>query len=184
MQRDWIELLRAALADEFGDGKPHICTLATVDEDGNPDARSVVCRWIDEAGRLYFASDARSEKGRQLRRCPAAAAVFWLPRRREQFRLRGKPVEILDATPNPPLRQQIWQDLSPASRALFAWPPPGAERGENESAFPRELDAATPIAPTFAVLSFYADEVQHLDLNPHPHERTVWQGGTRRRVNP
>jgi pyridoxamine 5'-phosphate oxidase len=184
MVREWIEVLRAALDDEFGDAQPRVCTLATVDDDGEPVARMVVCRRIDEVGRLYFVSDARSEKNAHLRRLPVAAVVFWLPRRREQIRLRGAFVEILDSLDNPPVRQRMWRELSPASRALFAWPQPGADRVADESAFPRELGDDAAVPPTFEVIILNPNEVDILDLKPHPHERTRWEGVTKRRLNP
>src|SRR5688572_29235163 len=134
MLREWVEIVRAALDDEFGDDAPRVCTLATVDADGEPAARMVVCRALDEIGALYFVSDARSEKNAHLRRLPVAAVIFWLPKRREQIRVRGAFVKILDSLNNSPVRQRMWRELSPASRALFAWPPPGADRATNESA--------------------------------------------------
>ena len=184
MLREWVEIVRAALDDEFGDGSPRICTLATVDEDREAAARMVVCRAIDEIGALYFVSDARSEKNAHLRRYPAAAVVFWLPKRREQIRLRGAFVEILDSLNNSPVRQRIWRELSDASRALFAWPPPGADRMADESAFPRELAADATVPPTFEVIILNPNEVEILDLKPHPHERTRWEGLSKRRLNP
>lgn len=180
----WIDILRAALDDEFGDEKPHVCTFATIDADGDPAARIVICRRIDETGRLYFVSDARSAKNAQLRHHPAAAVVFWLPNRREQFRLRGHSIQILDVLNNPRMRQRMWENLTPASRALFAWPPPGGDRVDDEAAFPRELAADVAMPPTFEVIIFAPAEVELLDLKPHPHERVRWEGRTKRRLNP
>ena len=77
---EWLETFWAALDDEFGP-RPHVATLATVDRAGDPRARSVVCRTVDESG-LYFVSDARSGKNGQLRLNVVAEAVFWLSARR------------------------------------------------------------------------------------------------------
>jgi pyridoxamine 5'-phosphate oxidase len=184
MLTEGVDLLRAALDEEFGDEKPRVCTFATTDADGQPAARTVICRRIDETGCLYFVSDARSAKNAQLRRHPAAAVVFWLPTRREQYRLRGSSIEILDAQNNPRMRQWMWENLTPASRALFAWPPPGGDRVDDETAFPRELAADVAMPPTFEVIIFEPDEVEMLDLKPHPHERCRWEGRTKRRLNP
>lgn len=62
--------------------------LATVDEQGHPDARVVVVRDIDERG-LTFLSDNRSRKGRQLASQPRAAMSAYWPALRRHVRVRG-----------------------------------------------------------------------------------------------
>ncbi|HWP40650.1 MAG TPA: pyridoxamine 5'-phosphate oxidase family protein, partial [Tepidisphaeraceae bacterium] len=60
----WLDELGNSLRREFGHS-PRLMVLATVDRSGSPHARVVVCRRIDEEGRLYVATDARSEKAGQ-----------------------------------------------------------------------------------------------------------------------
>src|SRR5438876_367426 len=52
--------------------------LATVDPDGRPSARMVICRGVDaEAGWLVFYTDRESRKGQALAAHPRAALVFY-----------------------------------------------------------------------------------------------------------
>ena len=64
-------------------------TLATVDEDGRPDARVVLLKGLDDRGFVWF-SNYRSAKGEQLEANPDAALVFRWPRLERQVRVRGR----------------------------------------------------------------------------------------------
>jgi pyridoxamine 5'-phosphate oxidase len=64
--------------------------LATVDPDGRPSARMVICRGFDlERGFFVFYTDRRSHKGTALESCPRAALVFWWPPIERQVRIEG-----------------------------------------------------------------------------------------------
>ena len=74
---------------------PHAMTLATVDPDGRPSARIVLCKGIDvEAGRLRFFSNRESRKGVALEATPRAALVFYWGPQERQARVEGA-VELL-----------------------------------------------------------------------------------------
>ena len=69
-------------------------TLATVDPDGRPSARMVICRGFDAgAGWLVFYTDRDSPKGRALEAHPRAALVFHWDAVERQIRIEG-PVTI------------------------------------------------------------------------------------------
>jgi pyridoxamine 5'-phosphate oxidase len=85
----WFE---AARAREIND--PEAMTLATVDADGLPDARMVLCKGV-EAGGLVFYTNAESAKGHQIQAQPKAAALFHWKSLRRQARFRG-PVSLVD----------------------------------------------------------------------------------------
>ncbi len=86
--RRWLDEAIAAELDE-----PTAITLATVDASGMPDARVVLLRGMDERGVWWF-TNRRSAKGRQVAANPVAALVaHWQPMER-QVRLRGR-VELL-----------------------------------------------------------------------------------------
>jgi len=73
-------------------------TLATVDPDGRPSARMVICRGLDaEAGWLVFYTDRRSRKARALSAHPRAALVFHWEALERQIRIEGPVVEAPDA---------------------------------------------------------------------------------------
>lgn len=167
----WIDEFRAALDAEFA-AKPRVGALATVDDEGRPRVRSVVCRRVEDDGSLWVASDSRSEKNGQAASHPFGEIVFWLPSRREQFRLAGT-LQVVSG--DDPRRIRAWHDLSDSARALFFWDRPGApifeERGEN----PERIEVEAKIPNSFELLVLSPDRVDALDLNRHPHRRRRWR---------
>ncbi len=89
--RLWLE---EAGASELND--PEAMTLATVDGDGLPDARTLLCKGADARG-LVFYGNAESAKGRELAAHPKAAALFHWKSLRRQARFRGPVSEIATA---------------------------------------------------------------------------------------
>lgn len=79
-------------AAEAGVAEPHATTLATVDADGVPDARTLILKDVDERG-WAFAGTRSSAKGRQLAANPAAALNFWWQPVLRAVRVRGPVVE-------------------------------------------------------------------------------------------
>ena len=176
-----IERLQSALSEEF-DRSPMFCTLATVDARGGAAARTVVCRRVTAGGQLYVFADARSQKLEQVRRHSSAEVVFWLPRRREQFRMAGE----IEVVAEPGLRRAFWAELSSPARAMYRWPPLGSAL-DSAANFPREVDAIEPVAESFAVLRLSPLTIESLDLNTHPHDRRRWEqadGWIEQRLNP
>jgi pyridoxamine 5'-phosphate oxidase len=167
---DWVGELREAFDAEFGEGPPRIGSLATVDEEGRPRVRSVVCRRLEDDGSLWFASDARSAKNRETRVHPFGEVAFWLPTLREQFRVAGK----LNIISTGDRRDRAWAELSDRARALFFWHPPGGPLRDDRD-LPEEVGAWTAIPLTFELVILKADRVDALDLNEHPHRRRVWR---------
>ena len=86
--------LAEAAASEIND--PEAMALATVDADGLPDARMVLCKGADARG-LVFYSNVESAKGRELERHPKAAALFHWKSLRRQARFRGAVAELTGA---------------------------------------------------------------------------------------
>jgi pyridoxamine 5'-phosphate oxidase len=80
----WLEAARTA-----GEPLPEAMAVSTVSSEGRPSSRMVLLRGIDERG-LVFYTDRESDKGRDLRAHPFAAALFhWhLPIHR-QVRIAG-----------------------------------------------------------------------------------------------
>ncbi|MFH8339964.1 pyridoxal 5'-phosphate synthase [Streptomyces sp. AM6-12] len=75
-------------AVDAGQPEPHTMTLATVDEQGRPDARIVMLHGADPGG-WSFATHATSRKGRALDARPYAALTFYWPVLGRQVRVRG-----------------------------------------------------------------------------------------------
>jgi PPOX class probable FMN-dependent enzyme len=177
---EWLEQLRADFAQEYGPG-PKVVTLATIDEENRPRARSVVVRALRDGGDLVVASDARSDKNAQVHKCGGAEVCAWLPKLRRQHRLNCRagvigqlPSFTSDDLQLQGLRQQVWGELSESARALFSWPSPGQSRDADPAAFPSAIRAGLP--PTnFELLYLMPREVDVLDLNQHPHLRRIWR---------
>ena len=176
----WITLFRDAISNDVA--RPLVVALATVDADGNPHVRNVVCRKFDDRdGSLWFTSDARSAKNAQLAAHPVASAACWQAESRQQFRFSG-PVSVCN---DPAERQHIWATLKPETRATFAWPAPGTPVVP-ASTFASTSDDATP-PPNFSVLVLRPAEVEHLDVTKHPHRRRRWRAANawrREELNP
>lgn len=86
------EWYAAAVADERV-SEPAAMVLATVDEQGRPNARTVLLKALDAAGAEFY-TNLGSTKSEELRHSPWASAVlFWHPMYR-QVRFRG-PVEAV-----------------------------------------------------------------------------------------
>lgn len=84
----WLEEAQRAMRNATS------MTLATVDPDGRPSARMVICRGFDaKAGWFVFYTDHDSPKGRALAAHPYAALVFHWAEIERQIRIEG-PVTV------------------------------------------------------------------------------------------
>lgn len=104
--RNWIAVAAARDIPE-----PHAMTLATVDAEGMPDARTLILKDIDERG-WAFAGLRRSAAGSQLAANPVAALAFWWQPLVRAVRVRGRVVEASHAECAADLAER-----SPAARA-------------------------------------------------------------------
>lgn len=170
MSVPWLDIIRDAI-------KNAVLALATVDSNGHPRVRSVICRRIDDDGSLLITTDARSDKHAQLRSHAEAAAVIWLEETREQVRFVGR-VEILGADSSSQERIELWQEMPPQSRAMFFWPTPGLPRESDDAAFLSSSEAMLPPV-VFEVLKLRPKQVEYLGLTAHPHLRLRWTMGER-----
>jgi pyridoxamine 5'-phosphate oxidase len=86
----WVALLRKWIgdADRAGVAEPNAMVLATVDAEGRPMSRSVLCKSVDESGITFF-TNYDSAKGAELAANPHASATFpWFALGR-QVHIRG-----------------------------------------------------------------------------------------------
>jgi pyridoxamine 5'-phosphate oxidase len=121
----WLDQLRLWYADAAAHpwiSEPNAIQLATADEAGDPDVRTVLIRGFDTDG-ITFYTNYESAKGRQLAARPRAAALFsWLPLER-QVRLRGRtervtPEETTDYFASRPRGSQLGAWASPQSQVI------------------------------------------------------------------
>lgn len=160
----WLaEALEARLPE------PHAMSLATVDKDGRPSSRLLLCKDIDPDGRWYFASSSASRKGIELAENPAAALTFHWPAQGRQIRVRGR------AAPTDGQRSAAdFLARSPAARAATL-----ASRQSQILTDPAELEAAEQnaedqlaadpdlVAPEWTLYALTADEVEFWQADRH-----------------
>ena len=81
--RDWYqEAIDAGIKD------PTIMTIATVDGEGNPSARIVLLKSLDEKGFVFY-TNYQSRKGMELEKNPRAALVLHWRETGRQVRVEG-----------------------------------------------------------------------------------------------
>jgi pyridoxamine 5'-phosphate oxidase len=181
----WRPLLRGAREREGRSPAARWLQLATVAPDGTPRVRTLVFRgWTDGAA-LDLLTDGRSAKLAELQQHPAVELCWLLPKARCQFRLRGE-LLTLPTDEERSGRQRHWQGLTPAARALWGWPEPGAPL-DAAAAFPAALADETPLPDHFQLLRIALEQVELLELRDHPHQRRRWlrEGGwMEERLNP
>jgi pyridoxamine 5'-phosphate oxidase len=89
---------------------PNSMVLATVDRDGQPSARVVLCKDIDSRlGHIVFYTNYRSRKGRDLEANPRAAVVFHWDQRHRQVRAEGRVEPLADAENDAYFQSRPWQ---------------------------------------------------------------------------
>jgi pyridoxamine 5'-phosphate oxidase len=112
----WLTLLRTWLGDaqRAGLAEPNAMVVGTVDEQGRPVTRTVLCKGVDESGITFF-TNYDSAKGVQLAANPYASATFpWFGLGR-QVHVRGPVSKVsADAT------AEYWSKR-PRGSQLGAW---------------------------------------------------------------
>ena len=94
--------------------EPNAMTLATIGDDGAPDARIVLLKGVDARGFTFF-TDYRSRKGRDLAARPVAALVFFWQELERQVRIRGTVVRLSSE------ESAAYYDSRPRGSRIGAW---------------------------------------------------------------
>lgn len=119
LPRDPFPILARWLEEAFSVGaqpNPHAIALATVDPDGRPSARMLLCKAIDVArGAIVFYSDRSSRKGVALAADPRAAATFYFGPQNRQVRIEGTVAFTSDAD------SDAYFASRPADSQIGAW---------------------------------------------------------------
>lgn len=88
--RKWFEE-----ALDKGVMEPNAMTLATVSADGQPSARIVLLKDLDDSGFGFF-TNYESQKGVELHANPSAALLFFWPELQRQVRVAGNVTKMTD----------------------------------------------------------------------------------------
>jgi pyridoxamine 5'-phosphate oxidase len=151
--------------------------LATVDDEGRPTARMVICRGFDaREGWLVFYTDRDSVKGRSLEKNPRAAAVFHWAVFERQIRVEGPVTHVPEADSDRywstrPLDARIAavasdQSRPIASRAAFLAKIEAAQRAHG---------ADVPRPPRWGGYRIWAERVELWVGQPgRAHDRAMW----------
>ena len=112
----WVALLRKWLADaeSAGVAEPNAMVVGTVDTDGRPVTRSVLCKSVDDTGISFF-TNYDSDKGEQIASTPYVSATFpWF--------LLGRQVHIRGSVTKVPAKvtEDYWRHR-PRGSQLGAW---------------------------------------------------------------
>jgi pyridoxamine 5'-phosphate oxidase len=164
----WVELLNTWMAEagQAGVAEPNAMVVGTVDAEGRPVTRSVLCKSVDEAG-ISFYTNYDSDKGLQLAATPYASATFpWYPLGR-QVHVRG-PVTKVSAEAT-----AAYWSKRPRGSQLGAWASQQSKPIESRAALLRQL---VEVTDRFA-------DVDAVPVPPHwggyliaPEVVEFWQG--------
>lgn len=159
VRRIWTELQRATV-DRHHEWRTPV--LATVDQQGVPQARTVVLRSADAgSGQLVFFTDSRSPKVAELQANPAAALVFWSRRLQWQVRVGVRAAVHTDG----PRVKAAWARVSQSAAAgdYLSAHPPGTVLEPSE--------ATATGQHQFAVVTAQVEHWDWLELSRHGHRR-------------
>jgi pyridoxamine 5'-phosphate oxidase len=155
----WLHDAISAGVDE-----PTAMNLATVDSCGQPSARIVLLKGIEQ-GALQFFTNYSSRKGQSLAHQPLAALTFFWPQLERQVRIEGSVSRLSD-------------DISDA---YFASRPYGSRIGAWASAQSQTIDSTQTLQARVAQLQ--AQYPEQVPRPPHwggygltPHYLEFWQG--------
>ncbi len=122
-----------------GQENPHAVALATVDPDGRPSVRIVLCNHIDtERGAFTMYTNRSSRKGRAIAHEPRAAIVFHWPGR--QARVEGRVAPTSDAV------SDAYFATRPLEARLGAW---ASQQSEPIESRDQLLDAVRSVQDRF-----------------------------------
>jgi pyridoxamine 5'-phosphate oxidase len=142
-------------------------TLATVDADGAPRARTVVLRAAG-VGWLEVYTDARSPKVAELQREPSAALCLYDPQRQLQLRLGGR----ISIHQGDEASAEAWRAAGIYARRDYLAPlAPGTPLDDPREGDPAEPDANQGSSENLAILRLEVDRLDWLALNRSGHRR-------------
>jgi pyridoxamine 5'-phosphate oxidase len=113
--RRWFEE-----AVQSGGPDPNAMSLATVDAEGRPSIRIVLCKEFDDGGFVFFTNYA-SRKGRELAGNRQACLLFYWPQLERQVRVSGH------VDPIPAAESDAYFAERPREARIGAWASPQSE---------------------------------------------------------
>jgi len=143
---------------------PNAFTLATIDPDGKPSARIVLCKSLAvREGYIVFYTNRRSRKGAALAANPRAAAVFHWDALDRQVRIEGPVVE------SPDEESDAYFHSRPVAARIGAWASDQSQPIESRDAFIRKI--AEAIRKLGVAID---DEAAHVPRPPYWGGYRIW----------
>jgi pyridoxamine 5'-phosphate oxidase len=115
---------------------PHAMTLATVDPDGNPSARTVLLKGFDQRGAVFY-TNRNSRKGRALAAHPRAALLLHWDSLLRQVGIEGGVTQVDEA------ESDVYFATRPRGAQLGAWVSQQSEPVESRAVIEAQIDAMT-----------------------------------------
>ena len=123
-------------ADQQGVYEPNAMVISTIDPDGAPTSRTVLCRGVSEHGITFF-TDYTSQKGRALAVHPEVAVVFpWYTLHR-QIKIRGVVEKVPEAD------SDAYFDTRPRDSRIGAWASDQSQPIDSREALEEKVAEAT-----------------------------------------
>lgn len=164
-----------------------LLTMATVDEQGKPDARLLVLRGVSRESRhLWFHTDCRSRKALQLRHLPDICVVGYDHRDDVQLRIFGR-VTLHQGNE---IAEQHWMQVNIALRSMYGSScTPGDSLPEHDPLLHRhqaliEKDHAEAGLDNFLVIALIVDRIDWLQVNGSLQRRALLRAETDWNVQP
>jgi pyridoxamine 5'-phosphate oxidase len=126
--REWFDQALEAEVEE-----PNAMTLATAGADGQPSARVVLLKGLDERGFIFY-TNYDSQKGTELAQNPKAALVFWWEPLERSVRIEGEAERL------PPEESTEYFHSRPRGSQLGAWASPQSHVIDERDVLHENLD--------------------------------------------
>lgn len=185
----WVALLRNWLSDaeQAGVAEPNAMVVGTVDAQGRPVTRSVLCKSVEDAG-ISFYTNYGSAKGEHLASTPYASATFPWYLLGRQVHLRG-PVSKVSAEQT----ADYWSKR-PRGSQLGAWASHQSHPIASRAALLAQLDDVTarfadrdevPVPPNWGGYLIAPEVVEFWQGRENRiHNRIRLEGGRLERLQP
>ena len=177
----WIKSLSAIQKKESKNIASRWIQFSTIGIDNSPRVRTVVFRGWSEKYEMEIFTDQRSEKFKELEKNNKVEICWFFPKAKCQFRFKGiAKIEMEEEA------VVFWQNLSPNSRSLWAWPMPGAKYNMSYS-YPSLIKDGVSKPENFVLLKIDIFEVDKLLLQKPIHIRKRWMKSSswiEERINP
>ena len=187
LPEDPFPIAQAWLSDAFAarlQPDPHAIALATVDAEGRPEVRFVLCKALEpETGGLVFYTNQRSPKARALQAHAVAAAAFLFGPQQRQMRIAGPVAPVDDA------EADAYFATRPLDSRIGAWASAQSEPIPSRAALEAQYaaqcarfgvgagdaDGAVPRPPHWGGYRLRATQVELWHGRPgRLHDRALW----------